>query len=542
MIIARNQLNRNGVALVALIAGLILPRMDAEAQYLNDVVRISQPEQGTTSRFKAMGNAQTSLGGDLSSLSGNPAGLGFFNQSDVSLSFDFLADLNDATYFDQKTSNTLNRFGISQAGIVFNIPSYRTRGSNLNEGWLNFNMGLGYFKTNDFNTTLGYSGHNPSSTFAHFLADQKDISDAGQLNPPLIEGEFGWESYLIDFNESNPENTYHYPVVLEGDNAQMNILTDRGWQSSVNLSFGANYSNKLYLGFSLGMPSFRYSGKQTLTESGFFKSYSDIYQENPNSEFLDNTQEAYDLLESDYELEYTYDQQTSGRGVNGTFGLIYKPIPSVNIGITATTPSWYWVTDEASTYMDTWYYEPEGTTPFFTYNSDEVTDYLEYTVRTPYRINGGISTIFAGYGLLSVDLEYVDYSSIRFSASDQLGAAAKARLDEDMNRAAKNNFTSAVNFRAGAEYLFADNLLGRIGYSHKGSPYKESSLKTETVSGGLGYRLNNMYIDLVYQNFSQSFKHMPYEIDTNWWTEAQNPEASVQHNRHQMMITLGFKF
>src|SRR5690606_117368 len=208
----------------------------------------------------------------------------------------------------------------------------------------------------------------------------------------------------------NPENTYHYPAVLEGDNAQMNVLTDRGLQSSVNLSFGANYSNKLYLGFSLGMPSFRYSSQQSFTESGFVKSYSDIFQENPYSEFLGDNEEAFDLLESDYDLEYTYDQTSRGTGVNGTLGLIYKPTRTVNIGISASTPTWYWVTDEGTTYLDTWYYDAEATTPFFIYNSDEINDYLEYTVRTPYRINGGVSTVLPGYGLIAVDLEYVDYS------------------------------------------------------------------------------------------------------------------------------------
>ena len=51
-----------------------------QAQIIDDVLRFSQSDRGATARFKAMGNAQTALGGDLSSLSGNPAGLGFFNQ------------------------------------------------------------------------------------------------------------------------------------------------------------------------------------------------------------------------------------------------------------------------------------------------------------------------------------------------------------------------------------------------------------------------------------------------------------------------------
>lgn len=513
---------------------ILFSGFQAEAQYLQDVIRVAQPDYGSTARFKALGNAQTSLGGDLSSLGGNPAGLGFFNQSDIGFSLDFLADQHDADYFGSNNQYSLNKLGVNQAGFVLNIPSRRARGSNLTDGWLNFNIGLGYHKTNNFNSVLGYSGINTSSTFAHFLSDQADFGN--------IEGDLGWDAYLIDYNGSNPNNTYHYPAVLESDNAQKNILTDKGTQSTTNFAFGANYSNKLYIGASLGFTSFNYSTHQLFGEDGYTKSYDDIYRENPNSDFLDSSQDAYQFLEAEYAMEYNYKQDTRGTGVNGTIGIIYKPIPMVNIGISATTPTWNMVTDEATTYLDAWYYDnPTATTPFYTYESSLVEDYLEYTIRTPYRINGGVSTVF-GTGLVSVDLEYVDYSSMRFSASEQLGLAAKQQLDQDMNDQIRSTFTSAVNVRVGGEYMFTDHILGRAGYAHRGSPYKDSDLTTQTVSGGLGYRVNNMYIDLTYQNFNQSFVSKPYTIDTQFWEGYSNPEADVSHSRHQVFMTIGFKF
>lgn len=531
----QNHLRKIGTTALA-IAALSLSGLESKAQFLQDAIRVAQPDYGSTARFKALGNAQTSLGGDLSSIGGNPAGLGFFNQSDIGLSFDFLSDVNDANYFDSNSNNSLNKLGLSQAAVVFNFPTVRARGSNLQDGWLNFNVGIGYHKTNDFNSTLGYSGINPSSTFAHFLADKRD-SPFGE-----IEGDFGWESYLVDFNESSPNNTYHYPTVLEGDNAQKNILTDRGQQSTTNISFGSNYSNKLYLGFSLGLSSFRYDTNQLFSESGYTKSFYDIQIENPYSEFLDSNSDAYQFLEAEYDLEYSYKQKTQGTGVNATLGVIYKPAPNVNIGLSATTPTWYHVSDEAFTFMDTWYYDnASATEPFFTYNSDQIENYLEYNLRTPYRVSGGVSTVF-GMGLVSVDLEYVDYSSMRFSASDALSQNQKIDLDNEMNQGIKDTYTSAMNVRAGAEYMFAQNLLGRIGYSHKGSPYKDSDFKTQTISGGLGYRINNLYIDLTYQNFQQSFSSSPYTIDTDFWKEAENPSADIKNMRHNVYLTLGFKF
>ena len=50
--------------------------------YSGDALRFSQTNYGSTSRFKAMGNAQIGVGGDISSLGGNPAGLGLFTKSE----------------------------------------------------------------------------------------------------------------------------------------------------------------------------------------------------------------------------------------------------------------------------------------------------------------------------------------------------------------------------------------------------------------------------------------------------------------------------
>src|SRR5690554_2444476 len=97
----------SGVA-VMLCYFLLHVQTQAQAQYLSETIRIAQPDYGSTARFKAMGNAQTSLGGDLSSLGGNPAGLGFFNQSDIGFSLDFLADIHDGNYFGTNSNYPIN--------------------------------------------------------------------------------------------------------------------------------------------------------------------------------------------------------------------------------------------------------------------------------------------------------------------------------------------------------------------------------------------------------------------------------------------------
>src|SRR5690606_31654404 len=83
------------------------------AQSLDEVLRISEPGQGASARFKALGNAQTALGGDLSSVAGTPAGLGFFSQSDIGLSLDFASDVNKALYFGTNSKHNVDKLGLN---------------------------------------------------------------------------------------------------------------------------------------------------------------------------------------------------------------------------------------------------------------------------------------------------------------------------------------------------------------------------------------------------------------------------------------------
>ena len=48
------------------------------AQNVDDALRYSQIFYGGTARFMSMGGAFTAIGGDISSLSQNPAGIGVF--------------------------------------------------------------------------------------------------------------------------------------------------------------------------------------------------------------------------------------------------------------------------------------------------------------------------------------------------------------------------------------------------------------------------------------------------------------------------------
>src|SRR5690606_10765169 len=151
-----------------------------------------------------------------------------------------------ANYFGNPYNASTERVGINQIGIVFNLPNMRARGSNLETGWLNFNVGIGYSKTNSFHSKLTYFGNNPNSSIGDFFVDQGyEGSYLGQ-----IVLNFGMYDQAI-----NQED--YYPVT--SINNEQGVMTSfSGSQGETNLSFGANYSNKLYLGASIGLATISY--------------------------------------------------------------------------------------------------------------------------------------------------------------------------------------------------------------------------------------------------------------------------------------------
>ena len=64
-----------------------------------DLTRINN---GGSARVLGLGGAQTAIGGDISSASTNPAGLGFFNRSEFSFSTQFNG-VNKSTNFTDRS-------------------------------------------------------------------------------------------------------------------------------------------------------------------------------------------------------------------------------------------------------------------------------------------------------------------------------------------------------------------------------------------------------------------------------------------------------
>lgn len=493
----------------------------SQAQYLEDGIRFSQTDIGTSARFGAMGGAQTALGGDLSSIAGNPAGLGFYNNSDASFSLSFQNDLNQSSYFGTKTNRNSNKFNLDQAAVLIHMPVRKRYGQNLQTGWLNFNVGVSFNRTQDFQSKIYFSGENDISSYTDMLADFTD--------DPVYDS-WGKGSNFIRNNGSYP-----YPTTSEQlTNMQDNKDIRKGSQHQTNISFGANYGNQFYIGTSLGIAGFRYESNRTFAEVGAMKDASEFTQIDPNVDFLRPGSATYPFLDQDYELQFSGFQVTKGTGVNATLGMIFLPHRMWRIGLSATTPTWYRVKDHYTMFFDGWMVDKNTNADLFNYASPEENYYDEYNLRTPYRLNAGLAVLFEE-GLISADVEFVDYTSMRISRPRGSGGYDFNKIQQIKDL--KEFYQSAFNFRVGGEYKLSEELLLRGGYNFQGSPYKDYNSNRQMVTAGLGYRVNNVYVDMAYQNQLYKYHYQPYQSYVN-----PTESAKIENRRNRVLLTVGVKF
>jgi hypothetical protein len=473
---------------------------NAFAQYSQDAIRFSGTQPGTTSRIKAIGNANIAVGGDLSAIGNNPAGLGFFTRSEASITPEFNQATTKSSYITTNTSDKRSDGNFNNASVVFYGKLNKQRGEDKTKGWLSVNFGAAYNRTNNFYQNTYYTGTNGSSSVADYYANLANQAlDNGFSLDGYLEG-WARDQRLIYLNNSN----YYEPSTTLGG-TQSNTITATGGQNEYNFSFGANYSNKLYIGAGFGITNIRY---------------------NYNSQFVEDNYE-YVNVKKDFVSTYTRDQVTKGNGFNGRLGLIYKPVEAVRIGATVTTPTWYNIDDSSYEGLSTTFTGEQRRTAGSSYPAS-------YNLRTPFKVGGGLAVFAGKYGFITGDVEFIDYSSTKLSSND-------FDVSQD-NADIKRLYRSAVNARFGAEARIPGNFFLRGGYGIQGNPIKSgvdpnrTGSDIKTISGGLGYRFGDYYIDATYVNMKRSDTQYPYELGEL------SPAAALKYNSNNVFLTLGVRF
>ncbi|EDM34455.1 putative hemin receptor [Pedobacter sp. BAL39] len=477
------------------------------AQYVPDAARFSQNDYGSSARFKGMGGAQIGVGGDMSSLSANPAGLGLFTKSEFSFTPEFNMMKGKANYLGETTNSDRNSLNINNLGVVFYNPTYKVKGQDTKTGVLSTVFGIGYSRHSDYRATFKYQGQNTRNSIVdHYVQLANDNPNA---LPDGYPETMAFDGLLYDYNEANDV----YTSAVTGPNLQSKREVRAGSTSEVNLAGALNISNQFYVGASLNFVNSRYDNVSEFTESGT----------------------TIDTGSPGYSLSLRQNQETRGNGVNARIGMIFRPVSNFRVGATLETPTWMLVEDNTSIVLDS---RIESGPTAGTTMPDPGYFPFSYRLRTPLKGSFGASYVIGNRALLSADIDYIDYSTMHFSI-DQNGDES---IINSQNNEIRNTYKEAVNYRFGGEFKVDDFVSLRAGYGFKGSPVDGASkFETNYYTGGIGYRVKNYFVDAAFQRVQTNTELAPYVLDGPNG-ELLEPVADIKTSRNNVFLTFGVRF
>ena len=181
------------------------------AQNEVDAIRYSQSLFGGTARAVSMGGAFGALGGDFSSLSYNPAGIGVYRGTEFTFSPTLFYDKTSADYLNSLKEDFKYNFNFNNIGFV------ATFGTGDDKGWVSTNFAVGYNKLNNFNNNIRIEGVSTNNSMLDYFANMADGYSYDNLYP--YEDALAWDQYLID---TVIGNGYDYETILSiyGDEPQ----------------------------------------------------------------------------------------------------------------------------------------------------------------------------------------------------------------------------------------------------------------------------------------------------------------------------------
>ena len=485
-----------------LLSSLMVACSTAFAQQEFDGLKFSLSDINGSARYVSMSGAFGALGGDMTSLSMNPAGIAVYRSSEFTITPAF-SNVSAKSVFDKtESSDSKRNLMINNFGYVGSFRTYDETAIS------NFNFGIAYNKIKDFNRNASIVGNKQPFSLLDRIG-----SDANNTGSNLLDA--ATATKLVNLNGANYES-------ILGPNETVNnsmYMMESGSIGEWDFSMGANYGHFLYLGMSLGIQSVDYGLKS-------------IYGED---------------FSAGGSLELRNVLSTQGAGVNFKLGAIVRPFPELRLGLAVHTPTYYNLTDIYGMSMGS--YGVVNPNPPLYQPQDGSTD---YRLETPGKLMYSAAYQFGQKGFLSLDWDMVDYREITLKDADGLPYG-------DTNGWIDQDFRVASNVRLGGEYRLTDNVSLRGGAAWYQSPVKSSvetgnvpivtagttpqySIEKDTyyLSCGIGYRSGAFFLDAALQ------QQMRNEHFYNYYDGTANADYSkysiLSTNRSNLIVSLGLKF
>ncbi|MDY5631350.1 MAG: hypothetical protein SPF56_02430 [Bacteroidaceae bacterium] len=521
-------------------AALLLCGAGAQAQntYINDQLTANDQLNGTA-RFVGMGGAMGALGADLSTISANPAGIGLYRRSDLGMSFGVVMPNGNGWDSNSKTTygENLNRASFDQFGAVFSLNSGGNKIRFVNFAFnyqkkLNFNQGF-------FADQNGLGGASQMSQLAQMATDiygsarrgadgkLQDVPNnvTGLAMFPSAQDASGDNYYFAQEIDANGKISRYNDVYSDHSNYTRH---QRGGLKSYDMNVSMNVSDRFFWGATLGIDRLDY---EAWSEYGEF----------------DKNDKLNHSLYNDTKIE--------GTGINGKLGFIVRPFAynSFRVGLAVETPTWYRLSNSTHYNLNA---------------GDKPESYLEYTLRTPWKVRLQAGQTIGSKFAWGAEYEFANYGKTKmgypaWDVNDPDHNQFRT-LDWDvaMNQLTSNTLRGQHTLRLGVEYKPVKSVALRAGYNAISSRYEDKvgfdqyeidsramNYATNTeymrlggtsiVTLGMGYQHKGFYVDMTYQFRAQRGDF--YAFDSANQTASLRP-VDVNLNRHQIQLGLGYRF
>lgn len=521
----------------------------ANAQGMYDALNFSDSNYYGTARSMSLGNAVTALGGDLGSITLNPAGSAVAGYSQVVITPGISIATTSTSYtpvagepYVTSGKDNFTRFTMPNIGATmhFDLGNYTglksiTVGivSNRSNNFLGRASAVG---TNHMTSITGAlsSGATALDVAPEVLEKYDSFYDKGASYWPYLVGKqsdlitnIGDTRYYAGAAENikyDPE-TDIYHIYLGGPLTQLYRRQERGYKNDTAFNIGFNFSDIVFLGVNMGIPVLQYEAIDYLQESA---------------------QNSGDFDTGLTSLSYKYHYRAQADGIYARIGVIALPLPGLRLGASFQTPTAYVVRDTYYLSGSTAY--SHGS--FGGRSQSSPDDDFSYRFRSPSILDLGIAYTLGNIGLISFDWERTFYNQMRFSERDSnFGSDYFYYSNKDI----QDYCMPGDMFRAGLEVNVLPELALRVGYNFKNSPEAESPVNrkrlpdnTQSFSAGIGYSSpGSFFVDLAAKGtfFPTKYYHpyADYLYDTDG-NIVPSMEMSSTRKLVDVLLTVGWRF
>lgn len=532
-----------------LFASMVMASMTAAAQETYQDTKLANPQLTGTARYVGMGGAMEALGADISTISTNPAGIGLLRKSQVSVSAGVIAQGGANNYteyqgtridFNGKQSHPT----FDQIGIVW---SPKMKGSSY------LNLAFNYHKSTDFGQIL-----NAANSLSG--ASQNKLTAAKNY-----EGVSGWNSVDANYGGYNSNgNNYQSGLLNVTENGGLAYAEadkfvfgqyQHGYVGDYDFNISGSINNQVWLGLTVGIHDVHYNSNS-------------IYSE--------------DLVDGNYSMSYEQ-LKITGSGFDVKAGVVFRPVADspFRIGAYVNSPIYYDLTlcGDNDVIMDgnntpATYISASGAQPCYTKGEKGQSMDYDFRLNTPWKVGASLGHTVGNYLALGATYEYAWFNHMDNRVKDGgyyddwYGTFYETSSSDDvMNADTRANLKGVSTVKVGAEIKPVDMLSIRLGYNYVSPMFNDGAYRDQTLASngvdvssstdytnwkainrftcGVGFNYENLFIDVAYQYSVQNGDFYPFMNYTNSSSASLNNVAQatkVDNKRHQLMMTVGYKF